>query len=118
MIVLPLGQHRHRRIVAVHALGGEDMPADQFGERAQHSRGAADMIGQRGDVELDTLAGVSFALSIKRLMLTVLGVKDHRQQAGPDMAARNDMEWRRRLGAVSAGGLECVNSGTPGDDRE
>jgi hypothetical protein len=35
------------------------------------------------------------------LMLAVLGVKDHRQQARPDMAARDDVEWRRRLQILS-----------------
>src|SRR5580704_2728853 len=57
---LSLRKHRHRRIVAVHALSSEDIVADQFGERAQHSRGAADMIGQRRDVEIDALPGIAF----------------------------------------------------------
>src|SRR5262249_2828815 len=57
----------------------------------------ADMIGQGRDVEVNPLPGVGFALSVQRLRLAILGVKDHCQQAWPDMAARDDMERRRRL---------------------
>jgi hypothetical protein len=79
------------------ARGGEYVAADQLGERAQHGRAGADMIGQGRDVEVDAFAGISFALPIQRLMLAILGVKDHRQQARPDMAARDDVKRRRRL---------------------
>src|SRR5262249_62416693 len=43
-----------------------------------------------------------FALSVQRLMLAILGVKDHCQQAWPDMATRDDMERRRRLSDLLA----------------
>ena len=79
------------------ARGGEDVAANQLGERAQHGRAGADMIGQGRDVEVDAFAGISFALPVQRLMLAILGVKDHRQQARPDMAARDDVKRRRRL---------------------
>jgi hypothetical protein len=71
--------------------------ADQFGDRAQHGRAGADMIGQGRDVEVDAFTGVGFALPVQRLMLAVLGVQDHRQEARPDMAAWDDVERRRRL---------------------
>ena len=80
------------------AFGGEYVPADQLGERAQHGRAGADMIGQSRDVEVDAFAGVGFALPVQRLMLAELGIEDRRQQARPDMAARDDMERCRRLG--------------------
>ena len=83
-------------------LGGEHVAADQLGERAQHGRAGADMIGQGRDVEVDALAGIGLALPVQRLVLAVLGIKDHRQQARPDMAPRNDMERRRRLGDLLA----------------
>jgi len=81
----------------VHALGGEDMTADQLGERAQYGGAGADVIGQSRDLEVDAFTGKGFALPVQRLMLAVLGAKDHRQQARPDMAARDDVERGRRL---------------------
>jgi hypothetical protein len=87
----------------VDALGGEYVLADQLAERAQHDGGGADMIGQGRDVEVNAFAGIGFALPVQRLVLAVLGVKDHRQQTRPDMAARNDVERRRRLGDLLAG---------------
>ena len=71
-------------------------------QRAQRALHGADMIGQRRDVEIDALAGIALALPVERLVLAVLGVKDHRQQARPDVAARDDMERRRRLGDLLA----------------
>jgi hypothetical protein len=87
----------------VHPLGGEDVMAHQLGQRAQHGRTGADVIGQGRYVEVDAFAGVGLALPVQRLMLAVLGVEDHRQQARPDMAARDDVERRRRLGDLLAG---------------
>jgi hypothetical protein len=87
----------------VHALAGEYVAADQLSERAQHGGTGADMIGQGRDVEVDALAGVALALPVQRLMFAVLGVEDHRQQARPDMATRDDVERRRRLGDLLAG---------------
>ena len=86
----------------MHALGPEHVAADQLGERAQHRRGGADMIGQGRDVEVDAFTRIDVALPVQRLMLAVLGVKDHRQQARPDMTARDDVERRRRLGDLLA----------------
>jgi hypothetical protein len=60
------------------------------------------MIGQGRDVEVDAFAGIAFALPVQRLMLAILAVKDHRQQARPDMAAWNRVERRRRLGDLLA----------------
>lgn len=79
-------------VVAVDAFGGEYVPADPLGERAQHGRTGADMIGQSRDVEVNAFAGLGFALPVQRLMLAELGIEDHRQQARPDMAARDDVE--------------------------
>ena len=87
----------------MHAVGGKHVAADQLAERAQRGGTGADVIGQGRDVEVDALAGIGFALPVERLMLAELGVKDHRQQARPDMAARNDVERRRRLGDLLAG---------------
>ena len=47
----PFGQHWHRRVVAVHAVGGKDVAADQLEERAQRGGAGADLIGQGRDVE-------------------------------------------------------------------
>jgi len=60
------------------------------------------MIGQRRDVEVDALAGIALALPVQGLVLAVLGIEDHRQQARPDVTPRDDMERRRRLGDLLA----------------
>ena len=79
---LAFGQHRHGRVVAVQALGGQHMAADQLDQRRQAGGAGADPIGQGRDVELDALAGIALALPVERLVLAELGVQDHRQQAG------------------------------------
>src|SRR5204862_3083744 len=47
---------------------------------------------------VQTCALPIFALPVQRLMLAELGVEDHRQEACPGARARDDVEWRRRLG--------------------
>ena len=105
---LALGQHRHGRVVAVHARAGEDMRRDQIVERPQRSGAAADLVGQRRQAQLDAFVGIALALAVERLMLAVLLEQDHRQQARAGPAARERMERRRRLAdllAVAAGEL-------------
>jgi len=63
----------------VDPLGGQNMAADQFRQRRQVRRACADPVCQGRHVEFDTLAGIAFALPVERLVLTELGVKDHRQ---------------------------------------
>lgn len=84
------------------ALGAEYVLSDQFVQWAQRRGAGADMIGQCRDVEVDALAGIGLALPVQWLMLAVLGIKDHRQQARPDAAARDGMERRRRLADLLA----------------
>ena len=86
----------------MHAFAGEHVMTDQFNERRQACRAGADPVCQGRHVELDTLAGIAFALPIERLVLTELSVKDHRQQARPGPGARDDVERRRRLGDLLA----------------
>jgi len=67
----------------------------------------ADLVGQRGEAELDAFAGVSVGLPVERLMPAELLEHDHRQKAGAGPAARRGVE-QRRLGdalAVAAGEL-------------
>ena len=66
------------------------------------------MIGHGRDVELDAFPGIALALAVEWLMDAVLLEQDHRQQAGADPAARDDVEGCRWLGdrlAVPAGEL-------------
>jgi len=98
-----LGQDRHSGVVAVQALGGEHVTADQFGERRQARRAGADPVGQGRHVELDAFTGKRFALPVERLVLAKLGVKDHRQQARPSPRAGDDVKGCRRLGDLLAG---------------
>jgi hypothetical protein len=95
---LVLGQHRHRRVVAVQPVGGQHMAADQLDQRHQRGAACADPVSQGRGVQLDAFAGVNRTLPVQRLVLAELGVEDHRQQTRPSTGPRNRMERRRWLG--------------------
>src|SRR5262249_15454217 len=78
------------------------MGADQCVKRAQESGTAADLIGQRGDGEIDRLARIALGLAIERLVLPVLLEQDHGEQARSGKAARQHVEWCRRLADLLA----------------
>ena len=103
-----LGHHRHRRLIAVHALAREHVRADELVERAQKRGAAAHLVGQRRHAQIDAFAGVAFGLPIERLVLPILLEQDHGEQARSAEAARQHVERRRRLAnllAVPAGEL-------------
>ena len=107
-IGLALGQDRNGRVVAVQALGGQDMGLDALDQRRQDRGHAADLVGQGREAERYALAGIALGLAIKRLMGPKLLEDDHGQQAGAGPAAGKDMEGGWSLGdglAVSAGDL-------------
>ena len=56
---LVLGQHRHGGVVAMQALGGKHVAADQLDERRQARGAGADPIRQGRHVELDAFAGIA-----------------------------------------------------------
>lgn len=56
------------------------------------------MIGQRRQGQIDALASIALALPVQRLVLTELLEQHHGQQVRSGMAARDGVEWRRRLG--------------------
>ena len=95
---LALGQDRHRGVVAMQPLGGQNMGLDQRMQRLQRRRAGADLVGQRREAEIDAFAPIALALPVQRLMLAELLEQDHRQQVRPGEAARRHMERRRRLG--------------------
>jgi|RhiMethySRZTD1v2_1073278.scaffolds.fasta_scaffold174778_1 hypothetical protein len=72
-------QHRHRRVVAVHALAGEHMGTYEVVERAQHCGAAAHLIRQRRQAQIDPFTRIALGLPVERLMLPVLLEQDHRQ---------------------------------------
>ena len=78
-------------------LGAEHVLADQLVQRRQDGGRGADQIGEGREVEVDTLAGITLALPVEWLVLAVLLEEDHRQEAGADPAARDDVEGCRRL---------------------
>jgi hypothetical protein len=108
----------------MNALGGEDMRLDQLKQRLERRRTGADMIGHRRHRQLDPLARILLALPVERLVVGVLLDQHHRQQARAGKAARDRVEWRRRLGdllAIAAGELLPHMLGhepLPGDDIE
>src|SRR6266404_951954 len=97
-----LGQHRHRGLVAVYAIAGKHMRADQLVERAQESSAGPDLVSQGRDAEIDTLARVTLGLPVERLMLAILLEQDHGEQAWARKAARQHVERRRRLADLLA----------------
>jgi len=82
------------------------------------------MICQAGHVEIDALASVALALPVQGLMTSILLEQDHRQQAGADPGARDDVERCRGLGeplAIPAGELLAhglTHEPAPRDDVE
>lgn len=78
--------------------GHHDMALDQGMEGPQRRGTGADMIGQRRQGQIDALATVALALTVQRLVLPELLEQHHRQQVRVGMAARDDVERRRRLG--------------------
>jgi hypothetical protein len=94
---LPLGQHRHGRVIPMQTFGAEHVLADQLVQGRQHRGRRADQIGEGRQIEVNAFSGVALALAVERLVLPILLEEDHRQQAGADPAARNDMEGCRRL---------------------
>ena len=56
---LALGEDGNRRVVAMQALGGEDMRLDQRVQRRQSPGAGADVIGQRREAQIDAFASES-----------------------------------------------------------
>ena len=99
-------EHRHRRVVAVQPVAGEDMGAERVDERRHQRRGAADPVGHGRAGDLHALAGVDVGLAIERKMVAVLGAEHVGDEAGPGLAALDRQARRRRLHrgvAVAAG---------------
>jgi len=95
-------EDRHRRVIGMDALGGEDMLADRLDQRHQRRRCRAHPISQRRDVELYAFAGEGRALPGQRQVQSVLAEQHVRQQRGTGTAARDGVRRRRRLGDLLA----------------
>src|SRR5690349_1232590 len=100
---LAFGQHWHCRVIAMDALSGQHVILDQRHQRAECCRAGADPVGQRGDIEINPLAGIHLALAIERLVIAEFGIEDHRQQVRARAATGNRMEWCRWLADCLAG---------------
>jgi hypothetical protein len=87
----------------VEAPGGEHMRLDQEVEWAQRGGAGADLVGERRQAQGDAFARVAVALAVQGLVLAELLEQHHREQAGPEHAARGDVERRRRLTDALAG---------------
>jgi len=91
-----LGQYRHRRVVAVQALGRQHMGHQPLVQRPQHAAAGADLVGQV-DRPSTASRALALGLAIERLMLVVLLEQDHRQRLGPAQPRGTTGERRRRL---------------------
>ena len=85
---LALGQDRHRGVVAMQALGAQDVRLEALEQRHQRCRAAAHLVGQGRQADRHALPGIALGLAVERLMLAKLLEQDHRQQAWPGPAAR------------------------------
>ena len=97
-IGLALGQHRHRRVVAVQAVRRQHMGRNRVVQRLQRHGAGTDLVGQGRQAEIDALACIAVALAVQRLMRAILLEQDHRQQVGAGPAPGRRVERRRRLG--------------------
>ena len=98
-------QHRHRCVVGVDALGGQNVFFDLLHDWRQRGRASTDPIGKCRDVEIDALNRVDVALAIEREMRPILVVQHRREQLWAGTAARDRMRRCRCL---------CKSSRTPG----
>src|SRR3546814_7591510 len=73
------------------------MRLDQKVERPQGGGTRADLVGERGQAELDAFVRIAIALTVQRLVLAELLEQDHRKQARAEHAARGRVERRGRL---------------------
>src|SRR3546814_19929158 len=79
------------------------MRLDQKVERPQGGGTRADLVGERGQAELDAFVRIAIALTVQRLVLAELLEQDHRKQARAEHAARGRVERRGRLTSRFAG---------------
>ena len=94
---LALGQHRHRRVVAVQTRSRQHVGRDQVVQRLQRHGTRAHLVGQRRQAQIDALSRVAVPLPVQRQVLPVLLEQDGRQQVRARPAARCRVEGRRRL---------------------
>ena len=62
---LALGQHRHRRVIAVQTLRRQHMRRDPVVQRPQRHRAGAHLVGQGRQAEIDTFARVAIPLAVE-----------------------------------------------------
>lgn len=96
------GQDRHGGVIAVKAFAGHDMGLDQRVDRLQRYRTGPDLIGERGQTEIDAFPAIAVGLPVQRVVLPELLEQDRRQQVRAGKAARGRMERRRRLADLLA----------------
>ena len=92
----------------MQALGRHDMGFDKAQQRIERRADRAHRVGHGRQRDRHAFQRVALGLAVQRLMLAELLEHDHRQQARPRPAPRDDMERRRRLAdllAIPAGEL-------------
>ena len=102
MLVLALGQHRHRGVVAVDPVRRQHVTRDRLHDRGERHRAGTDTVRQRRGVDRDPLAGEGVALPVQRLVQHELRHQHARQQVRAGEAARDRVGRRRRLGDALA----------------
>ena len=99
---LALGQHRHRRVVALQTIRRQQMSLDQVVQRLQRHSTRAHLVGQRRQSEIDPFARVAIPLPVQRYVLPVLLEEDRRQQVRGRPAARCRVRGRGAYGKTAS----------------
>jgi hypothetical protein len=73
------GQDRHRRVVDVQSVAGEDVSGERVDQRLQRRRRRPDPAGQGRGLQADPVAGEDLGLTIERQMIVVLRHDDMSQ---------------------------------------
>ena len=96
-------QDRHRGVVDMQAVAGEDVGGERIDERLQRRRRRADPAGQGRGLQAHPVAGEDLGLAIQRQVVVVLRHDDMSQQTRPGAAAGDRVIGRRRRNHRIAG---------------
>ena len=103
---LALGQNRHRRVIAVQALGRQHIGFEAIMERTKGAAAGAHLIGKRREAQRHAFTLIALGLAVQRLLLAGFPGAWPKDRGGE--ASRRHMEGRGRLAdllAIAAGEL-------------
>ena len=96
-------QYRHRGVVDVQVVAGEDVGGESIDQRLQRCRRGPDPAGQGRGLQSHLVAGEDLSLAVKRQVVVVLRDDDVSQQTRPGAPAGDRVVWRWRRNHRVAG---------------